>query len=49
MVHFSTALSLVALYLSATIARPLPEDSAVGNEVAVSAPNGIPLSDTDEL
>jgi plastocyanin len=49
MVHFSFALSLVALYLSATAARPLPEDSALGNEVAVSAPNGIPLSDTDEL
>jgi plastocyanin len=49
MVNFSTALSIVALYLSATAARPVPEDSALGNEVAVSAPNGIPLSDTDEL
>jgi plastocyanin len=49
MVYFPTALSLVALYLSATAARPVPEDSAIGNEVAVSAPNGIPLSDTDEL
>ena len=49
MVYFSAALSLVALYLSATAAMPVPEDSALGNEVAVSAPNGIPLSDTDEL
>jgi len=48
MVHFATTLSLVALYLSATVARPLP-DSAVGNEVGVSAPNGIPMSDTEEL
>ena len=49
MVHFFTALSLIALSLSAAVARPVPEDSALGNEVAVSAPNGIPLSDTDEL
>jgi plastocyanin len=49
MVHFSTTLSLFALFLSATVARPLPEDSALGNEVGVSAPNGIPMSDTDEL
>ena len=49
MVRLSTALSLVALYLSAAIAIPLPEDSALGNEVGVSAPNGIVMSDTDEL
>lgn len=49
MVYFSTALSLVAVFLSATVALPLPEDSALGNEVGVSAPNGIVMSDTDEL
>jgi plastocyanin len=49
MVHFSAVLSLFALYLSATVALPLPEDSALGNEVGVSAPNGIVMSDTDEL
>jgi plastocyanin len=48
MVHLSTVLSLFALYLSATVARPLP-DSAIGNEVAVSAPNGLVMSDTEEL
>jgi plastocyanin len=49
MVHFSAVLSLFALYLSATVALPLPEDSALGNEVGVSAPNGIVMSDTEEL
>lgn len=29
--------------------RPNPQDSAIGNEVAVSAPNGIPLTNTAEL
>jgi plastocyanin len=48
MVHFSTALSLVALYLSAAVALPVP-DSAIGDEVGVSAPNGIVMSDTQEL
>lgn len=49
MVHFSAVLSLLALYLSATVAIPLPDDSAIGNEVGVSAPNGIVMSDTSEL
>lgn len=49
MVHFSAVLSVFALYLSTAAARPLPEDSAIGNEVGVSAPNGIVMSDTDEL
>ena len=48
MVRFSTALSLVALYLSAAVALPFP-DSALGDEVGVSAPDGIVMSDTDEL
>jgi len=49
MVRFSTALSLVALYLSAAVALPVPEDSSLGNEVGVSAPNGVVMSDTEEL
>jgi plastocyanin len=49
MVCLSTISSLVALYLSAAVALPFPADSAVGNEVGVSAPNGVVMSDTEEL
>jgi plastocyanin len=49
MVHLSTVLSLVALYVSAAVAIPLPGDSALGDEVGVSAPNGVVMSDTEEL
>jgi plastocyanin len=37
-----------AAFLSLALAIPLPEDSAIGDEVAVSAPNGIVMSDTAE-
>jgi len=43
---------IVAAVLSGAVSalpRPNPQDSAVGIEVAVSAPNGIPLTDTAEL
>ncbi|KAG8932349.1 hypothetical protein FRC03_001199 [Tulasnella sp. 419] len=43
------ALAAMAIQISAA---PLPsnhEDSAIGDEVAVSAPNGIPISDLGEL
>ncbi|PAV23217.1 extracellular serine-rich [Pyrrhoderma noxium] len=49
MVAFS-ALSLSTLLLAAhsALAAPRP-DSAIGDEVAVSAPNGTPITDTKEL
>jgi hypothetical protein len=36
--------------MAAGLPRPIPQDdSAIGVEVAVSAPNGIPLTDSVEL
>lgn len=50
MVYFAPLISAVALLSGFASAAPRPRpDSAVGDEVAVSAPNGIILSDTVEL
>jgi hypothetical protein len=38
-----------ALLSGVVSARPRPADSAVGQEVAVSAPNGVIMSDTAAL
>jgi len=47
MVHFVRLLSAAALAtLSSAAPAVVPRDSAIGDEVAVSAPNGIILSDT---
>ncbi|EPQ58159.1 hypothetical protein GLOTRDRAFT_136925 [Gloeophyllum trabeum ATCC 11539] len=46
MVFFQSLIGLAVASLA--VAAPMP-DSAIGGEVAVSAPNGIPLSDTAEL
>lgn len=54
MVHYATTL-IGAATLLARFASALPSpqdglgDSALGREVAVSAPDGIPLTDTAEL
>lgn len=48
MVHFASIISAAALFAGFASALPRP-DSAIGNEVAVSAPNGVILSDTSEL
>lgn len=49
MVAFS-AISLGAILLAAQSAVAIPKpDSAIGQEVAVSAPNGTPITDTKEL
>lgn len=51
MVNFSS-LSLGTAVLAASLALGAPNmkrDSAVGDEVAVSAPNGTPITDTAEL
>jgi len=49
MVQVTRFLGVAALF-TAVIAVPMPqpEDSSVGDEVAVSAPNGIPMSDVSE-
>ncbi|KAJ2921910.1 hypothetical protein H1R20_g15194, partial [Candolleomyces eurysporus] len=54
MVHFTSIISAVALF--STLASGLPsmprrrqDDSAIGLEVAVSAPNGIPVTNSAEL
>jgi len=49
MVQFARIFGSALLLASLAAARPTPEDSSLGEEVAVSAPNGIPLSDTAEL
>jgi plastocyanin len=50
MVSFKAFIAAAALSGAVSaLPRPNPQDSAVGIEVAVSAPNGIPLSDTVEL
>jgi len=47
MVHFVRLLSAAALAtLSSAAPAVVPRDSAIGGEVAVSAPNGVVLSDT---
>ncbi|TFY83235.1 hypothetical protein EWM64_g779 [Hericium alpestre] len=43
MVTFASLLGVAAIYSGVAFARPMP-DSAIGNEVAVSAPNGTPES-----
>lgn len=48
MVQFKSLFGAVVL-ASSVFALPMPQDSAVGNEVGVAAPNGIPISDTVEL
>jgi len=48
MVHFASIISAAALFAGFASALPRP-DSAIGQEVAVSAPNGVIQSDTAEL
>lgn len=48
MVNFAPVFGAAALFASLVSAAPRP-DSAIGDEVAVSAPNGVILSDTAEL
>jgi plastocyanin len=49
MVFIAPFFGAVALLSGLVSALPRPQDSAVGEEVAVSAPNGIPLTDSVEL
>jgi len=51
MVFVSRLLGAAAVLsgLASALPRPRPQDSALGEEVAVSAPNGIPLTDSVEL
>lgn len=49
MVFILPFLGAAALLSGLASALPRPEDSAIGNEVGVSAPNGIVMSDTAEL
>jgi len=49
MVFVTPFISAVALFSGFVSALPRPQDSSVGEEVAVSAPNGIPLTDSAEL
>jgi len=46
---FTAPLGALVLLSGLVSALPRPQDSAVGEEVAVSAPNGIPLTDSVEL
>ena len=48
MVHFTSLIGAAAFLSGLANALPRP-DSAIGGEVAVSAPNGIIMSDTAEL
>lgn len=48
MVSFKSFIAVAALS-GLVSALPRPQDSALGEEVAVSAPNGIPLTDGVEL
>ena len=48
MVKFATSIVYGSALVAGVLAAPRP-DSAIGDEVAVSAPNGIILSDTVEL
>lgn len=48
MVSFKSFVA-VAAFSGLVSALPRPQDSALGEEVAVSAPNGIPLTDSVEL
>jgi plastocyanin len=49
MVFFAPLFSAAVLLSGFASALPRPQDSALGEEVAVSAPNGIPLTDGVEL
>lgn len=49
MVFITPFIGAAALLSGFVSALPRPQDSAVGDEVAVSAPNGIPLTDSVEL
>ncbi|RDB21034.1 hypothetical protein Hypma_011565 [Hypsizygus marmoreus] len=49
MVFLAPFVGAAALLSGLVSALPRPQDSAVGEEVAVSAPNGIPITDTIEL
>lgn len=48
MVAINFLVGIVAAYVSFTAALPMP-DSAIGNEVGVSAPDGTPVSNTKEM
>lgn len=48
MVYFAPLIGAAALFSGFVSAAPTP-DSAIGDEVAVSAPNGVILSDTAAL
>lgn len=49
MVFIKSFVGAAALLSGFASALPRPQDSALGIEVAVSAPNGIPLTDSVEL
>lgn len=49
MVYITPLIGAVAILSGLTSALPRPQDSGIGNEVAVSAPNGTPITDTIEL
>jgi plastocyanin len=49
MVYITHVIGFAACLSGLVSALPRPQDSAIGEEVAVSAPNGIPLTDTVEL
>jgi len=48
MVKFTTSIIYGSALVAGVLAAPRP-DSAIGDEVAVSAPNGTPITDTAEL
>ncbi|ESK96936.1 extracellular serine-rich [Moniliophthora roreri MCA 2997] len=49
MVYITPLIGAVAIFSGIASALPRPQDSGIGNEVAVSAPNGTPITDTIEL
>ena len=48
MVKFATSIVYGSALFASVLAAPRP-DSAIGDEVGVSAPNGTPITDTAEL
>jgi plastocyanin len=50
MVSFKAFVAAAALSgVASALPRPNPQDSSIGEEIAVSAPNGIPMSDTADI
>jgi hypothetical protein len=49
MVYLKSFFGAAAIFAAMASARPMPQDSALGIEVGVSAPDGTPITNLAEL